>query len=300
MDINTTELLNSLCQKHNLDKRQGYADTLIEDIKLFRISCNEDIMPLLYNRGFIFIGQGMKKGYIGEREFINTPEDYLMITSPQPIECETCIYEEHSMMGLYINLDMTRLRKIISKYNELNTYTNPSKKLAQSVVTNKRTKDINVVFIRLLQILQTELDSNMLSSSILDELYFRILQDSNGYVLQQLCEQGSSFSRVSKVVEFIHKKLDEKISIEEMAELAGMSANNFHRIFKDALGDTPVQYIKKVRLNKARQLILHENMKAIRASELVGYDSPTQFSREFKRYFGTTPTKIKELGYQNF
>ncbi|RXJ98966.1 hypothetical protein CRV02_12270 [Arcobacter sp. CECT 8989] len=300
MQKNKEELLENLCLVHGLENNQGYADTLIKDIKLFRISCNEDILPLLYNRGFIFIGRGMKKGYIAEREFINTPDDYLMITSPQPIECETCIYDEHSMIGLYVNLDMNRLRRIVSKYNEFSKYSDTNKKVPYNVVCNKRTDEITDVFYRLLKILQSELDSKMLASSILDELYFRILEDTSGYILQQLCEHGSSFSRVSKVIEFIHKNLKEKICIEEMAELAGMSPNNFHRIFKEALNDTPVQYIKKVRLNKARQLILHENMKAVKASEEVGYDSPTQFNREFKRYFGASPGKVKELGYSGF
>lgn len=140
----------------------------------------------------------------------------------------------------------------------------------------------------------------MLYDELLNELYFRILQDTYGFILQELCAQNSSFSRISKIVELIHSKINEKISIDEMARLAGMSSTNFHKLFKEALNDTPVQYIKKVRLDKARQLILHENNKAIEASQKVGYDSPTQFNREFKRYFGVTPSKIGELGYSNF
>lgn len=300
MDKKLYEILLNLCRIHNLENRQGYANTFIDDIKLFKISSNEHIMPLLYNKGLIFIVEGMKKGYIGQREFINTPNDYLMITSAQPIECETCIYDKHPMIGLYINFDMKRLRKVVSKYNELSNYNYISNEVSHNVICNKRTDKIHEVFIRIVEVLQNKIDSQMLYSSLLDELYFRILQDTKGYVLQQLCDQGSSFSRISKVIEFIHKKLDEKISIEEMAKLAGMSPNNFHRLFKEALNDTPIQYIKKVRLNKARQLILHENMKAVKASEIVGYDSPTQFNREFKRYFGASPGKVRELGYSNF
>ncbi len=98
----------------------------------------------------------------------------------------------------------------------------------------------------------------------------------------------------------MHTKLDEKISIEEMAKMAQMSVNNFHKIFKEALNDSPIQYVKKIRLNRARHLILYEGMKAVDASYSVGYDSPTQFSREFKRYFGVTPSNIGTLGYENF
>ncbi len=156
------------------------------------------------------------------------------------------------------------------------------------------------MYARLLNALLDPVESEMVGSSILDELYYRILQSENGYILRQLCEQNSSFARVSKVVEYLHSKLNEKISIEEMAEMTDMSVNNFHRVFKEAINDTPIQYIKKIRLGKARQMILYNSMKAVDASYSVGYDSPTQFSREFKRYFGVSPSKVGTLGYENF
>jgi AraC-like DNA-binding protein len=293
-----SSLLNQLCIKHNL--QEGFSDTNIYDIKLFRITCNEEIMPLLYSRGFIFIGEGMKRGFINDREFINTPDDYLMITSTQPIECETCIYEEHSMVGLYVNLDVLRLSNIVSKYNKIINYDTVINKVIHSVVPNKRTDQINEVFIKILKTLQSDIDSNMLESSLLDELYFRILQDKNGYVLQQLSNQETLFSKISKVIDFIHQNLDKKISIDQMAQLSDLSSSSFHRVFKEVLNDTPVQYIKKVRLTKARELILHQNMKVINASKAVGYDSATQFNREFKRYFKVSPGKVKELGYSKF
>jgi len=297
---NQIRLLEKLCQLYGLDKTQGYKDTYVEDIKIFKVSSNEDMMPLLYNRGFSFIGQGKKIGIIQDKKFEHGSDDFLIITSPQPIECETFIYENNSMMGIYVNLDITRLHRISNKLTQLTKYNCSKKEIPFSVVTNKRTTIIEDIYTRLLNILLDPIDSEMLFSSILDELYFRILQSESGDVLKQLCEQNSSFSRVSKVVEYLHSKLKEKISIEEMADIADMSVNNFHRIFKEALNDSPVQYMKKIRLNKARHLILYNNMKAIEASNEVGYDSPTQFSREFKRYFGVSPSKINTLGYENF
>ena len=148
--------------------------------------------------------------------------------------------------------------------------------------------------------LHDDMESSLLMSYLLDELYFRILQDKSGDILQQLCEQSSSFSKITNIIEFIHNNYNEKISIDEMAEMAEMSINSFHRLFKKATNDTPIQFIKKIRLGRARELILHKNMKSIEASEKVGYDSVTQFSREFKRYYGVTPGKISELGYITF
>lgn len=294
------ELLNDLCKLYKIDDKEGYMDTFIEDVKVFRISNNESMMPLLYNRGISFIGHGAKVGFIQGKQFTHSQEDYLLITSPQPIDCETFTYNNNPMIGIYINLDMTKLHKISTKLNELTHYKSIQKEIPFSVIASKRDRIIEDVYIKLLNVLHSPIDSEILGSSILDELYLRLLQSENGYVLRQLCEHGSSFSKISKVVEVLHKQLDEKISLEEMAKMADMSVNNFLKIFKDALNDTPIQYIKKIRLNKARQLILHKNLKAVDAAYQVGYESPTQFSREFKRYFGVTPSKISELGYTHF
>ncbi len=297
---NQIELLEELCNNNNLENTQGYANTDIEEVKLFKISSSEDMMPLLYNKGFSFIGQGKKVGYVSDRRFEHGCNDFLIITSPQPIECETFIYEQNSMMGIYINLNMARLHKVIAKMNQFSHIHENKKEIPFSVISNKRTHIIDVIYSRLLQTLLDPLDCLMLSESLLDELYFRILQSENGYVLRQLCEGNHSFAKVSNAVEYIHKNLKEKILLEDIANIANMSINNFHRVFKEALNDTPIQYIKKIRLNKARQLILYNKLKAIDAAYEVGYDSPTQFSREFKRYFGVSPSKIGTLGYKNF
>ena len=297
---NQIKQLEKLCAIYGLDKKQGYADTHINDVKIFKISSNEEMMPLLYNRGFSFIGQGKKVGFVVDKRFEHNSNDFLIITSPQPIECETFVYDKNCMMGIYINLDMSRLHKISSKLTQLLKYKCAKKEIPFSVITSKRTSIIEDVYARLLNALLDPVESEMVGSSILDELYYRILQSENGYILRQLCEQNSSFARVSKVVEYLHANLNEKISIEEMAEMTDMSVNNFHRVFKEAINDTPIQYIKKIRLSKARQMILYNNMKAVDASYSVGYDSPTQFSREFKRYFGVSPSKANTLGYENF
>ncbi len=297
---NQISLLEQLCNNNELKNNQGYANTFIEEVKLFKISSNEEMMPLLYNKGFSFIGQGKKVGYISDKRFEHGCNDFLIITSPQPIDCQTFIYEQNCMMGIYINLNMVRLHKIIDKMNQFSNINECKKEIPFSVISNKRTNIIDEIYTRILETLLNPLDSLMLSEHLLDELYFRILQSENGYILRQLCQEDHSFAKISSAVEYIHKNLKEKIHLEDVAKIANMSVNNFHRIFKEALNDTPIQYIKKIRLNKARHLILYNKLKAIDAAYSVGYDSPTQFSREFKRYFGVSPSKIGTLGYKNF
>lgn len=294
------ELLNKLCKLYNIDEKEGYMDTFIEDIKIFRISNNEAMMPLLYNKGISFIGKGEKVGLIQGKKFKHSSKDYLLITSPQPIDCATFTYNNEAMLGIYINLNITRLHKISSKLKEENKTKEQKNKPSFCVIASKRDEIIEDIYIRILKTLQSSVDSEILGSALLDELYLRLLQNENAEILKQLCKNGSSFSKISKVVEFLHKNLDKKTSLEDMAKMANMSVNNFLLLFKDALNDTPIQYIKKIRLNKARQLILHKKLKAVEAAKQVGYESPTQFNREFKRYFGVTSSKVHQLGYTNF
>lgn len=297
--MNQVEILKELTKLYKLENTQGYVNTYIKDVMFFKITSNEDLMPLLYHRGFSFIGYGKKVGYIQDKKFEHNSNDFLIITSPQPIECETFTYDD-CMLGIYINLDMVRLNKINLKLGKMVEFKINKKDTPFTVIKNKRTDAIEDTYYRLIKTLLSPIDSEILGEHLLDELYYKMLMSENGMILHQLCQQDNNFSKVSSVVEYIHNNLKEKISAEDLSRMADMSVNNLHKIFKKAMNDTPIQYIKKIRLNKARQLLLYDKMKAVDVSYEVGYDSPTQFNREFKRYFGVTPSKIDSLGYKNF
>lgn len=295
MKNDNIKLIHKIYDEYKIENKKGFFDTYIKNIKVFNVSRPIEMIDLSYNMGVLFLVEGEKLGYMGEEIVLNTPKKYLMITAPQPSECGINAYRQTYLKGIYINFDLSRLQKIVSKFNDLSKKKFLKRAKLNSAALSEKTKDIDDIFHRILKALQSEVESKMLEDELLNELYFRILQDKYGFMLQELCVQNSSFSRISKVVKLIHSKMEEKISIEEMARLADMSSTSFHKLFKEALNDTPVQYIKKVRLEKARQLIIHENNKAIEASQKVGYESATQFNREFKRYFGVTPSKIKEI-----
>ena len=105
---------------------------------------------------------------------------------------------------------------------------------------------------------------------------------------------------MTKAVNYINDNFDEKISIEQLADIAGMSTSAFHRAFKLSITDSPLQYIKKVRLNQAKNLLVKDGLSASEAALKVGYESISQFSREFKRYYGLPPSRALELSYRVF
>jgi AraC-like DNA-binding protein len=287
--------LIKLCKLYGLENATGFTNTYVEEIKLFKVSSNDELMPLLYKKGFSFIGQGRKIGYINNIKFEHGYMDYLVISSPQPVECETYIMGNEPLIGIYINLDMNRLQKVVTKFTQFKTINNTSKDVNFSITCNNRTEVVQELFLKLLTMLEDKIESEILYDGLLDELYYRILQSSSGSMLIQLCQKNSNLSKISRVIDYIIEHTEENIELNDMAKLADMSVNNFHKLFKQAMNDTPIQYIKKIRLEKAKQLILYNKIKVVDASQTVGYESVSQFSREFKRYFGCPPSQINNI-----
>ncbi len=121
--------LEQLCETYGLDTKDGFSDTYVDEVKLFKVSSNDDLMPLLYNKGFSFIGQGKKIGYINDVRFEHGYTDYLVISSPQPVECETYILGDEPLIGIYINLDMNRLQRVVRKYSKFVSENKKSKEM---------------------------------------------------------------------------------------------------------------------------------------------------------------------------
>ncbi len=129
----------------------------------------------------------------------------------------------------------------------------------------------------------------MLCDAIIDEIYYQILMDERNGELRYLLQQRGEIQRVSKAVEHIHNNLDQPVSVKGLADLVHISRSSFFDKFKDVMHVSPLQSAKSVKLHKA-QVLIQEGKKANEAGYLVGYNSPAQFSREYKRHFGYAPS----------
>jgi AraC-like DNA-binding protein len=144
-------------------------------------------------------------------------------------------------------------------------------------------------FIRLFESLSDPKDAVFLGEFIVDEIYFPLLSDERGGELRYLLQQRGEIQRISKAVEYIHQNLDKPVSVEGLAEMVHMGQTSFYENFKNVMHLSPLQYAKSVKLDKA-QVLIKEGKKANEAGYLVGYNSPAQFSREYKRHFGYAPS----------
>jgi AraC-like DNA-binding protein len=143
--------------------------------------------------------------------------------------------------------------------------------------------------IRLFESLSNPRDAAVLGELIVDEIYYHVLCDERGGDLRILLQHRGQIQRISRAVEHIHRNLDKPVSVETLADLVYMSKTRFYVAFKDVMHVSPLQYAKSIKLHKAQALI-QEGKKANEAGYLVGYNSPSQFSREYKRHFGFAPS----------
>lgn len=243
--------------------------------------------PVMYQPGIIFLFSGHKIGYINELEFRYDANEYLLLTVPLPFECETWATPEIPLAGIRIDIDVLQLQELLMDIGEDERFQLP---MAASGINSATLSDeILCAVERLLDVMERPLDARILGKQIIREILYHVLMGPRGGALLALVSRQTHFSLISRVLKQIEMKYTENLNVEQLAAEANMSVSAFHHNFKAVTSTSPLQYLKSYRLHKARMMMIHDGMKASAAAMRVGYESASQFSREFKRYFGVTP-----------
>lgn len=243
--------------------------------------------PVMYQPGIIFLFSGHKIGYINEREFRYDANEYLLLTVPLPFECETWATPEVPLAGIRLDIDVLQLQELLMDIGEDERFQLP---MAASGINSATLSDeILCAVERLLDVMERPLDARILGKQIIREILYHVLMGPRGGALLALVSRQTHFSLISSVLKQIEMKYTENLNVEQLAAEANMSVSAFHHNFKAVTSTSPLQYLKSYRLHKARMMMIHDGMKASAAAMRVGYESASQFSREFKRYFGVTP-----------
>ena len=269
----------------------GVHETAVEHLVIFRESQSQGRIPWVYEPAVIVAAQGRKHVYLDGARYEYGAGRFMALFMPMAIECELIdVSEQHPMLGIGIRLDRHRLANLLLKMDSV-AQQPPRPDVADTSGIFSAPIPIKLLeaTIRLLRTLDDPGEAAVLGEAIVDEIYYRLLREERGGALQVLLRQQGQIQQVSRAVEHLHENLDRNISVDELAGLVNMSSSGFHKKFKDVMHVSPLQYVKLIRLNKARTLIL-EGRSVSEAGYLVGYNSAAQFSREFKRQFGMVPS----------
>jgi len=290
------KLMQSYADLKLLNGLEGSCKTLVSGVGFYRVSEGSGRQPLLYQSGIIVMGQGRKEIHLGDETVNYGPGDYLVLGVPLPLECEAFSENNLPILGLSINVDPKLLHKLVNQLAEENYQPDAHLNLNSCLDLGIKSESINDklddAIKRLLVVLHTDIEARILGPAIVEEIVFRVLKGENGRVLFDLARHDGHYARIAKVLNIMHREYAEPITVEALAEQANMSISGFHRAFRQVTTETPLQYLKKVRLSKAKELIVTEGLRANDAANQVGYHSPSQFSREFKRHFRATPKSL--------
>ena len=265
-----------------------FNESSLPDVRFFRSGQYIPRSPSAYEPSIVIIGQGRKLGYLGDKVYTYDPYNYLVLSVPLPIECETFGSPQEPLLGVYINVNPLTVSELLLEMEDDRA---PAGILPRGIYSTPLPEALLGATVRLLECLSTPLESKILGPQIIREIIYRVLCGEQGDILRLLASRQSRFGQIAKVLQRMHTEFSTKLDIGTLANEANMSVSSFHSNFKTVTASSPLQYLKSVRLHKARLLMAQDGFNASMAASTVGYESASQFSREFKRFFGNTPVE---------
>jgi AraC-like DNA-binding protein len=277
--------LIALAQKHCPD---GLVETALEGVRLNRVAAPTPPTTGVYEPMLCIILQGAKLVTIGDRSMRYDPTTYFVASVELPASgciCEASLVEPY--IGLSITIDRALLASVLADL--------PPKPIGRDAgfLVNAVTPGLLGSVRRLIELLDAPEDIAMLAQMIRREILYRLIQSDDTGTVQQIARADSRLSRVHRAIHWIRTNFDRPLSVDRLADLAGMSRASFHRHFKAATAMSPLQYQKALRLQEARRMLIVQ-ADAQGAAHRVGYESASQFSREYARMFGLPPARDAE------
>lgn len=286
-----TEQLNNelleLIGKHAIT--DGVNETIIPGVSLFRASKIEDPVPSVYNPCLCIIVQGEKDVVLNKETYHYSPMQYLTIAVDLPMMNQiTQATKDKPYLLIKIDIDTLQLLDllVLGKFSF-----KLSSKTARGIFVGTQDKQMFESVVRLARLLDTPNDVPILAIQTLREIFYRVLSSEYGEVVAQTTITNSYMFNIANAIRKIKTDYKEIIAIETLAEIAGMSVSSFHANFKLITSMSPIQYQKTLKLIEARRLMIFQGLDAGHAAHQVGYQSPSQFSREYKRMFGQPPAR---------
>ncbi|CAM3683096.1 AraC family transcriptional regulator [Bordetella sputigena] len=271
-----------------LAPNEGYNLTVLPDVRFLRSNRPLKSVPVLYDPGIVIVCQGRKRGFFGGQTYVYDARQCLVVSVPVPFTMETDATAREPLLAIYMHLDFKLAADLMLEIDELGGYMPGEPKGMMSSPMDAR---LSTAVLRFLESMSHPMEARILGPALVREIYFHILTGAQGPSMRAALAMQGQFGKVARALRRIHPSYQQDLTVEQLAREAGMSVAAFHVHFKAVTNTSPMQYLKSTRLHQARLLMVRNSVTAAKASAEVGYESPSQFSREFKRVFGRTPVE---------
>jgi AraC-like DNA-binding protein len=264
-------------------------ETAIPRLSLFRRNEPTEPISSMYEPSICLVTQGAKRVLLGEDTYVYDAHHFLITSMNLPTVVQIIeASPQKPYLGLRLKLDLREVSQLMVDSNL------PPPRIQQSgrgMATGEITLPLLIAFQRLIDLLANEKDIPILAPLIQREIIYRLLVGDQGARLRQIASTGSQGHQIAQAVDWLKGNFTQPLRIDDLAKQVNMSTSTLHHHFRALTAMSPLQYQKWLRLNEARRLMLTENQDASTAAFQVGYESPSQFSREYGRLFGTPPLR---------
>jgi AraC-like DNA-binding protein len=263
--------------------------TAIPGLSLFRRHEQTDPIGGMYEPSICLVAQGAKRVILGEDSFVYDARHYLITSVHLPTIVQIIdASREKPYLGLMLKLD---LREISQMMVDSNLPAPRTQQASRGMATGEVTPPLLNAFQRLVDLLEDVEAIPILAPTIQREIMYRLLVGDQGTRIRQIASVGSQSWQIAHAIDWLKNNFAQPLRVETLATKAGMSASTFHSHFRSMTALSPLQYQKQLRLQEARRLMLTNHFDAATAAFNVGYESPSQFSREYSRLFGSPPLR---------
>jgi AraC-like DNA-binding protein len=256
-----------------------------------------DLIPVLYQPFFCLVLQGAKQACLGDEIITFSQKQSVIVGLELPTFARVVeASKEHPYVAVALQIDMALIKELAAEIDD-HTHegvTGGDEGHVGAIAAGEADDAIVNAIERLFGLVDKPAAAPILRPLLMREIHFWLLSASHGCLLRQLVQTNSHAARISEAIIHIRRNYAEPLRIPDLARAVGMSESAFHQHFKAMCGTTPLQFQKRLRLIEARRLIVSENRSVSSAAAAVGYESPTQFSREFARMFGSSPREHRQ------
>ncbi len=268
--------------------------TAVPGLSLFRREEPTEPISGMYEPSVCLVAQGAKRVLLGDDTYVYDAHHYLITSVHLPTVVQIIeASREKPYLGLRLKLDQREISQLMADSNLPPPRTQQS---SRGMATGEVTLPLLTAFLRLIDLLAEQQGIPILGPIIQREITYRLLVGDQGARLRQIASAGSQSHQIARTIDWLKGNFSQPLRIDDLAAQARMSTSTFHHHFRSMTALSPLQFLKQLRLQEARRLMLTERMDAATAAFQVGYESPSQFSREYNRMFGAPPLRdIKSL-----
>src|SRR5579864_8726235 len=263
--------------------------TAIPGLTLYRNTVPTAPNPCTYEPSLLVIPQGQKRVDLGKQSYVFGESTFLLTSIELPIVGRVCVASvEKPYLAFFLKLDMGIVRDVLHT-EEVRISAPPVG--TRGMVLGEATVELLAPCSRMVQLLDTPQDVPFFGKLLQREIVYRLLQGPQGDRLRSVATLGDQSNRTAKAVTWLSENFQKTLNVNELASMAGMSRSTLHHHFRGLTAMSPLQFQKQLRLRTARQKMLTQELDAASAAFAVGYESPSQFNREYKRFFGKPPMR---------